>query len=46
MCFSNFLIKVRLRKRGLPVETRAYQNGVPARDVVEEPEEFQFPEDP
>ena len=45
-CFSNFLIKVRLRKRGLPVETRAYQNGVPARDVVEEPEEFQFPEDP
>jgi predicted PurR-regulated permease PerM len=45
-CFSNFLIKVRLRKRGLPVETRAYQNGVPARGVVEEPEDFQFPEDP
>lgn len=41
----NFLVRQRLKKRGYPVETQAYQDGVPHRERMSDVPDF-MPEDP
>ena len=43
---TNFVVRQRLRKRGYPVETQAYQNGVPERTSASGGTPDFMPEDP
>ena len=42
----NFVVRQRLKKRGYPVDTQAYQDGVPARTKASEDVPDFMPEDP
>jgi hypothetical protein len=42
----NFLVRQRLKKRGYPVETQAYQDGVPPRTKASADVPDFMPEDP